>query len=392
MNEETAGNALRSMAEQGDKDAQFHLARMLYAGNGIQQDKREAIFWIREAANQGNIEAQYQFAHWIFDGEHAREAALWFRKAAEQGHLNAQYWLATMLSKGNGVPKNMLKAAAWYRAAAKQGHKDAQAEFRKQCVAILIILCIALLAIIAISYGAYVSVPYAVGVAVMLAPYQDHFMVAGAIIIGVVCFLPACSYWTKRKLLKEIERDAIIDQKKLDAEKAEALTQGFSAYEVHRHLVDVGNDLKYFRWWYQDPNLARYNYRLFSDNPSLFGPSRAKIKHKLLGDVCVGLVATGPTDHENIYQVQVIPIGTLCADEYWARGIGNEFTVEDLIILSVRLNIRSGWLQHENAHDQASPALREYKMMIRVIDREVRALQGHTLQSSRTRDNPAEDL
>ena len=55
-----------------------------------------------------------------------KEAIDWFRKAANQGNLDAQYNLGRCYKNGDGVNQDMLRAAKWFYKAAKQGDKDAK--------------------------------------------------------------------------------------------------------------------------------------------------------------------------------------------------------------------------------------------------------------------------
>jgi len=49
------------------------------------------------------------------------------REAAEHGDAEAQYELAVMCQRGDGVPQNYHKAVRWYAKAAEQGNTQAQA-------------------------------------------------------------------------------------------------------------------------------------------------------------------------------------------------------------------------------------------------------------------------
>ncbi|MBR5893847.1 MAG: sel1 repeat family protein, partial [Bacteroidaceae bacterium] len=57
------------------------------------------------------------------------EAVKWYRKAAEQGQVNAQYNLG--LCYEIGVAKDLAEAVKWYRKAAEQGHADAKAALQR---------------------------------------------------------------------------------------------------------------------------------------------------------------------------------------------------------------------------------------------------------------------
>ena len=53
----------------GDADAQYHLARMYYAGEGGERDAVQAARWSKLSADKGNIEAQALLGHLLFEGD-----------------------------------------------------------------------------------------------------------------------------------------------------------------------------------------------------------------------------------------------------------------------------------------------------------------------------------
>ena len=95
-------------------------------GEGIAEDKTEAVKWLRNSAEQGYSEAQcvlgacYECG-WGIEQDN-REAVKWYRKAVEQGHDIAQQSLDRIM---NYVLVNCRKAA-------EQG--DPQAQFNLGCL------------------------------------------------------------------------------------------------------------------------------------------------------------------------------------------------------------------------------------------------------------------
>lgn len=57
----------------------------------------------------------------------------WIRDAARQGHVGAQYFLGAELATGENVAKNPKEAAYWYRRAAMPGHGEAQYNLAMMC-------------------------------------------------------------------------------------------------------------------------------------------------------------------------------------------------------------------------------------------------------------------
>ena len=128
---------------------------MYLKGKGVAQDKSMAMNWYRKAAEQGNINVQYNIGVLYEQGKgglHQSDALAveWYRKAAEQGHANAQNNLGFMHKQGKcglhqsdalavewyrksaeqGVARNYPAAMKWYQMAADQGYADAQYNLR----------------------------------------------------------------------------------------------------------------------------------------------------------------------------------------------------------------------------------------------------------------------
>ncbi len=120
----------RLAANQGDAFTQAMLGMMYYNGHGAAKDYAEAAKWSRKAADQGNAIAQNNLGALYVAGrsvpQNYGEAAKWFRKAADQGNADAQARLGTMYATDNGIPKDDAEAAKWFRKAADQGHARSQ--------------------------------------------------------------------------------------------------------------------------------------------------------------------------------------------------------------------------------------------------------------------------
>jgi TPR repeat protein len=79
---------IKPLADQGDAHAQYRLGLMYQLGEGVPEDRGEAIRW--------------------------------YRKAADQGDTTAQYDLGFMYSKGEGVQQNYVMALMWSDIAASR--------------------------------------------------------------------------------------------------------------------------------------------------------------------------------------------------------------------------------------------------------------------------------
>jgi len=121
---------VRPLAEAGNAQAQYNLATLYDAGQGVGQDHQQAVHWYELSAEQGYPFAEYNLAAHYADGEgttpdHSK-AAIWLRKAADHGVAMAQFGLARLYIEGQGVSKDYGAARNWASNAADQGLAEAQ--------------------------------------------------------------------------------------------------------------------------------------------------------------------------------------------------------------------------------------------------------------------------
>ena len=134
---ELAMRRLLPAAKAGNPSAQFLVGYMYDEGQGVRRDAREAIYWLRMAAEQNHAGAELQIGLiYTFHGAlgpgippNFVEAAKWFTRAAKHGNVDALLNLGGMYSGAFfGGPGDEVEAYAWYKLAAAHGHADA-AEF-----------------------------------------------------------------------------------------------------------------------------------------------------------------------------------------------------------------------------------------------------------------------
>ena len=126
-----------SRAAAGDSEEQYQLgcsAHMIGEAN--------AAVWLKMAAEQGHVKAQYNLGCAYKTGEgfapDLQQSANWFRTAAEQGHMEAQCNLGLAFCKGQGVRQSYADAKTWFEKAAAQGDTLAQMELRKVVMALAV--------------------------------------------------------------------------------------------------------------------------------------------------------------------------------------------------------------------------------------------------------------
>jgi TPR repeat protein len=95
----------------------------------IKKEEIDALKTLREQAEQGDPQAQFDWGQKHFDGlgmaQNYPEAAKWFRKAAEQHHAKAQSALGMMLYLGRGLEPDPVEAYKWLQLSAEQNNASA---------------------------------------------------------------------------------------------------------------------------------------------------------------------------------------------------------------------------------------------------------------------------
>ncbi len=73
---------------------QKNFADMYYNGEGIKQNKQEAIKWYKKSAEQGSAKAQCNLGYMYESGDGVtidkEEAKKWYKKSADQGNEDAK--------------------------------------------------------------------------------------------------------------------------------------------------------------------------------------------------------------------------------------------------------------------------------------------------------------
>jgi uncharacterized protein len=147
--------AFFSMAESGDREAQYWLGRIYEVGKLLPLDKERSAYWYQKSAEQGYAPAEYlvclthanlepielercmwraaengvpEAQFWLgvafeqnlwFGVTDRREALKWYRRAAQSDQPDAENELGRRYEDGDGVEQSYVQAAYWYRKAAE---------------------------------------------------------------------------------------------------------------------------------------------------------------------------------------------------------------------------------------------------------------------------------
>ena len=110
---------------EGDAAAQFNLARIFFAGDGVTRDPGRALSLLQQSAAQGYAPAQGELAGMYLDGtgvpKNAAKAFELYSRAADRGYPPALVGLSSMYRDGVGCKKDIAKGLSLLRAAAGRG-------------------------------------------------------------------------------------------------------------------------------------------------------------------------------------------------------------------------------------------------------------------------------
>ncbi|MEO1200527.1 MAG: peptidoglycan-binding protein [Pseudomonadota bacterium] len=127
---EIGPDALREAAEAGDVEAQFEVATRFMDGRGVTQDFAKAVAWYQAAAAQEFPPAQHRLASMYERGRGIERdpgmALLWYTRAADAGNRNAMHNLAVMNAQGALGEPDYPSALHWFVEAADRGLRDSQ--------------------------------------------------------------------------------------------------------------------------------------------------------------------------------------------------------------------------------------------------------------------------
>jgi TPR repeat protein len=120
----------RKSGEGGYGIAQVTLGDLYHSGSSlglhVQPDFAEAEKWWRKAADQGYTNVLADLGHLYDQVGNSVLAEIWYRKAAELGDRHGQFGLGRLYADGNSVPQDYVLAHMWLNLAAAQGLEDAK--------------------------------------------------------------------------------------------------------------------------------------------------------------------------------------------------------------------------------------------------------------------------
>ncbi|MEI6399052.1 MAG: tetratricopeptide repeat protein, partial [Pseudomonadota bacterium] len=102
--------------------ATYRLGDCYFIGEGVKRDHAESLKWFSKAAAQGEKGAQFRVARLFEDGDpsvrNPLQALEAYKKSASGGDPFAEYLVGTFYEQGKGVPQDIARAIQSYKIAA----------------------------------------------------------------------------------------------------------------------------------------------------------------------------------------------------------------------------------------------------------------------------------
>jgi TPR repeat protein len=111
-------------ADNGHHGAQVRAGLAFLHGSGVEADVDRAIGYFSQAAEQGNVAANFYLGISYKsqgDSENLRRAASAFQVAADHNDIDSQRHLGALYAEGSGVPRDVVLSYKWFNIAAGQG-------------------------------------------------------------------------------------------------------------------------------------------------------------------------------------------------------------------------------------------------------------------------------
>ena len=122
----------KPLAQSGDEIAEYLTGKLLHDGNGTSQDNKEAVVWLRKAAEKGNSAAEEELGYVLaFELKQHDEAKVWLQKAIDAKFPPAFRDLGWLIETSGNDAKGLTDAAELYRRGTELNDTDSQALYAK---------------------------------------------------------------------------------------------------------------------------------------------------------------------------------------------------------------------------------------------------------------------
>ena len=118
-------------ADDGIASSQYHFANMLLDGNGVANDKKKAIKYLKKAAEQNNLDAIFLYAQIQEQARNWKEAAKSYKAAADSGNIEAIEKYILILEKEIHNPKKFDEMKKYMKLGSDKGSELCKIQYAK---------------------------------------------------------------------------------------------------------------------------------------------------------------------------------------------------------------------------------------------------------------------
>lgn len=126
--EEVLKKLITEATEKNDPTAQAKLGIYYLNSMHIENHEKEAVKWLRLAAENGDFESMSLVADYYEEEEGYENAMEWYKKIVDTGYYYAYTYLGRLYKEGRGVPQDERKAFEYFKKAADKGYPDGMCE------------------------------------------------------------------------------------------------------------------------------------------------------------------------------------------------------------------------------------------------------------------------
>ena len=112
---------MQMAAEKGHTDAKAYVGDFYMGGTGMERDSLKAIYWYKQVAEAGNVDAQYTLAYYYYQANDNDSTILW----GTQPLCKMYEWSQYLVGNAYYDKGDYDNAELWWKKAAKQNNAEA---------------------------------------------------------------------------------------------------------------------------------------------------------------------------------------------------------------------------------------------------------------------------
>ncbi|MBQ0139919.1 MAG: sel1 repeat family protein [Kurthia sp.] len=121
QDDEKAYLLFKQAADAGVAESMYTMGYLYGTGRGVELDAELSAYWYERSALNGDVFAINKMGHQAFEQDQGEKALFWYLQAANQQDVEGEYNVGFCYESGIGTAIDLKKAKYWYHRAALQG-------------------------------------------------------------------------------------------------------------------------------------------------------------------------------------------------------------------------------------------------------------------------------